>query len=235
MSPSWAPLAPWRLPGASPPAPWRGSREGRRRPPCLQSATGIGTLALDVDRERRPRAPPARPTPPPPSTPLARLDLDRVYIPKGAAALSSLSPSHGALPAQRPEQWPWGPREELQELRRARRRPPVREAAGAPPSAIIFLSSTGGLVGGSSPHPRRRRRSPEARASHREIGYGDEWRRPATGRASAGHGNLRRCRWGLLREVEDDPEVVPTCHRDKSRGKIVYSVGLEKKNVKENH
>jgi hypothetical protein len=41
-------------------------------------------------------------------------------------------------------------------------------------------------------------------------------------------------RWGLLQEVEDDPGVVPTCHRDEARGKIVYSVGLEKQNVKEN-
>jgi hypothetical protein len=40
---------------------------------------------------------------------------------------------------------------------------------------------------------------------------------------------------GLLREVEDYLEVVPTCHWDEARGKIVYLVGLEKKNVKENH
>jgi hypothetical protein len=35
--------------------------------------------------------------------------------------------------------------------------------------------------------------------------------------------------------VEDYLEVVPTCHWDEARGKIIYLVGLEKQNVKENH
>jgi hypothetical protein len=36
-------------------------------------------------------------------------------------------------------------------------------------------------------------------------------------------------------EAEDDPDVDPTCHRAKGRGKTVHPVGLEKQNVKENH